>query len=143
MLPDDARFVVSAWSSSYKHSHTAGMIHTSDWADVMHRQINRLLDQPDTRTVVAYESTDPDFVYAFASGDTSRAVPVLWYVYVKEPYRRAGHARKLFAALGVDPSRRFWFACRTAIVATLTRSIPSAKFDPELARYPRREDHDR
>lgn len=137
MLPADRRFVVSAWSSSYKHAHTAGMIHTDDWATIMHAQIERLISQPSTSTIVAFESKDPDFVYAFISGDTSRAVPIVFYAYVKEPYRRAGHARKLFAALGVDPSRRFWFACKTAIVSTLARSIPSARFDPELARYPK------
>ncbi len=137
MLPDDRRFITSAWSSSYKNSHTAGMIFTDDYADVMHRQIARILDWPSTRTVVAFESRDPNFVYGFICGDTSREAPIVFYVNVKEPYRRSGTARALFAALGVNPERRFYFACKTAIVATLARKIPSARFAPELARYPK------
>ncbi len=134
---DDLRFVVSAWSSSYKHAHTAGMIHTDDWADVMHRQIERVLARPDARTVVAFESKDPTFLYGWICGDTSEHVPLVFYVYVKEPYRRAGHARHLFEALGVRPSDRFVYACKTAIVPTLARSIPSARFNPAVLRFPK------
>ncbi len=134
---DDLRFIVSAWSSSYKNSHTAGMIHTDDWATVMHKQIERLIAQPSTTTIAAFESSDPKFVYGFVCGDVSREAPIIFYVNVKEPYRRSGTARALFAALGVNPERRFYFACKTAIVATLAGKIPSARFAPELARYPK------
>lgn len=134
---DDRRFIVSAWSTSYKHAHTAGMIHTDDWADVMHKQIERVLDRPDARTIVAFESKDPTFLYGWIAGDTSEGVPAVFYVYVKEPYRRAGHARRLFAALGVQPGERFVYGCRTAIVPTLARSIPSARFNPAILRFPK------
>jgi hypothetical protein len=135
--PDDRRFVVSSWSSSYKNSHTAGMIYTDDYADVMHRQIERILDRPDARTVVAFESKDTSFLYGWICGDTSEHVPAIFYCYVKEPYRRAGHARKLFEAFGVKPAERFVYACKTAIVPTLARSIPAARFNPAIIRYPK------
>jgi GNAT superfamily N-acetyltransferase len=135
--PDDVRFVVSAWSSSYKQAHTAGMIHTDDWATVMHRQVERALARPGSRTLVAFEHKDTSHIYGFICGDTSDDVPAIFYVYVKEPYRRSGIARDLFKALGVQPHERFIYACKTAIVPTLARSIPAARFNPAILRYPK------
>src|SRR5690606_16747740 len=105
--------------------------------DVMHRTIKRVLARPDMQTLVAFESKDPTFVYGFIAGDTSDHVPVVFYLYVKTPFRRMGMARSLFAALGVDPSRRFIFTCKTAAVAGLTGKIPYAKFNPAVPRYPK------
>lgn len=135
----DAQFIVSAWSSSYKASYQAGMIGAEDWAKVMHPQIQRVLNLPGARAVIAFENTDPDFTYGFIAVDTSERLPVVFYVYVKEPYRRAGYARGLFAAAGIDPNRRFVYACSTPIVLRLKaeEKIPRAKFNAEPARYPK------
>lgn len=142
----DRDFVVATWSSSYKNAHAAGMIASEDWADIMHAQIRKLLDRPTTRAIVAYEP--PDFLYGFIAGDVSKTtgpLPIVWYVYVKEPYRswlrpdgtRSGprHARGLFRALGIDPNERFLYACRTQIVTRLGHKIRNAKFVPATARY--------
>jgi GNAT superfamily N-acetyltransferase len=148
--PDDRDFIVSSWSSSFKRSHFAGMIHTDDWAAVMHPQIRRVLERPDARAMVAYEKTDPAFLYGFIAGDTSLHVPVVedgqrkvytlpvvFYVFVKEAYRRVGIARGLFTALGVDPLRPFIYTGRTGVVRTLieARKIPRADWNPLVARY--------
>lgn len=141
----DRDFVVSAWSSSFKRSHFAGLIWTDDWAAIMHPQITRALELPGVRAVIAYENTDPDFVYGFIAGDTTTDPhdPVVLYVYVKEPYRKAGYARGLFAALGVDPEKRFTYVCRTGFVSRLKDKIPRGDWNPLVARYPReqRKDH--
>lgn len=133
----DRQFIVSAWSSSFKASHSAGMIYTDDWPEVMHKQIKRVLDRPDTRVMLAYENTEPDFFYGFIAGDTSAPVPSVWYCYVKAPYRNMGYARGLFAALGVDPSKPFTYACKTAIVSKLSPKIPLAKWNPLAVRFPK------
>ena len=135
----DRRFVVSAWSASYKDSHSAGMIGTERWADVMHAEIARVLDQANTTTLVAYEKNDPTFVYGFISGVPAESPPVVYYCYTKAAFRRQGIARRLFAALGIDPDNRFTYACRTAVVTRLGGKIPAARFDPNVARYPARE----
>jgi hypothetical protein len=132
---DDRRFVVSAWSSSYKAAHTAGMIHTDDWATVMHRQIERLIARPEVKTIVAFERKDVSFVYGFVCGDPSGPVPIIYYVYTKEPYRRSGHARGLFGAIGIDPVKRFEYTCSTAVISSMRHRLPSARFNPALARY--------
>lgn len=141
--PTDRIFVTATWSSSYKNAHAAGMIPSEDYPEVMHRAIGKLLARPGARAIVAYEP--PDFLYGFIAGDVSGPTPVVWYVYVKGPYRsearpggsRVGprHARGLFRALGVDPARQFLYACRTSVVSRVTHKIPNAKFVPAAARY--------
>lgn len=137
---DDRAFVISAWSSSYKHSHYAGLITAEDWAEVMHAQLGKILDRPNTRTVVAYDP--PAFLYGFAAGDTSGGTPIIHYVYVKDPYRDAGYARGLIAALGVDPTREFFYTCRNSLVSRLAHKIPFARFMPGAARYTNYQERD-
>ena len=60
---EDRRFIVSTWSSSYKKSHSAGVIHTDDWATMMHPQFERHLDRLDARAVIVYEKSDPGFSF--------------------------------------------------------------------------------
>lgn len=140
---DDRRFVVSAWSSSFKGSDTAGMIFSDDWARIMHEQIGRLLDRPGVRTHVAVDSDDRAFIYGFITADPAHPrpenapIPVVFYLYVKEPYRRSGCARGLFRAAGIDPSGPFLYACKTSIVTILQPKIPLARWDPRVARLPK------
>lgn len=136
--PDDRRFVITTWSSSFKTSYAAGLIQTEDWPTIMHAQIGKVLDRPGATTLVAYERTDPSFLYGFASADvTERGKPIVFYVYVKEPYRRAGIARALFAELGINPSLPFVYACKTPAVTHVHDKIPRAKWNPLVARYPK------
>jgi hypothetical protein len=156
---EERAFVISAWSSSYKSSHFAGLIASEDWATIMHVQIGKLIARPTVRTIIACDP--PSSLYGFIVGDTAKLVPldlhvqghrtervmvpVVHYVYVKDPYRsederggsRAGprYARGLFAALGVDPMQPFAYTCRTAIVARLADKIPRARLMPAAARY--------
>lgn len=139
---DDQRcsFVVALWSSSYKKSHRAGLIQAEDWASVMHQQIEKLLAKPNNTTLLAYEKTDPSFLYGFIAGDVTEDVPIVHYVYCKEPYRKSGVARGLFDALGVDPYKRFVYTCETSVVLRLKQLKPelrSAQFNNNEARYPK------
>lgn len=135
----DRTFVISHWSSSYKKSHSAGLIQAEDWASVMHPQIAKVLDRPGMRTIIAYEKDEPDFFYGFITGDDEDIIdtPVIAYVYVKENYRRSGIARGLFKAFGVEPNQRFVYACRTGIVSKLSSKIPLSRFNPLEVRYPK------
>lgn len=136
---DDAQFIVSAWCRSFKASRSAGMIAAEDWEAVMHRQVQKVVARPEVRTIVAFENTDPTFLYGFIAGDTTDRPPVVFFCYVKEAFRRAGYARGLFAALGVDPTRRFAYTCWTPILHKLATKVPFAKHDPNLARYSKTE----
>jgi hypothetical protein len=130
-------FVVSTWSASYKKSRSAGIIHTDDWPAIMHPQINKILDRDGARCLIAYEHDDPDYFYGWIAGDTSERVPVVYYVYVKAPYRRSGIAGRLFGALGVDPKSRFVYVCSTLAALQLSEKIPYALWNPLEVRYPK------
>lgn len=149
--PDDAQFIVSTWSRAYKKSRSAGIISSEDWPTVMHAQIAKLLQRPEMRVMVAYENTDPTFLYGFIAADALGGylvandrgelsidpAPVVFFCYVKEPYRKAGYARGMFAAIGIDPKRRFLYPCWTPVIQKVAGKIPLAKNDPNVARYPK------
>lgn len=152
--PRDRAFIVSSWSTSFKHARSAGMINAGDWADVMHAQIVKLLERPDVRTLVACENKDPDFLYGFICGDTAESewrrhlgMPVIHYVFVKAPYRKEQRARALFEALGVDPTKSFAYSCQTATLSRIGSKVPLARWFPIVARYqtppPKEREHDR
>lgn len=133
--PADRDFIVSGWSASYRLSDRAGMIAMDDWADVMHPQIVKVLDRPSASTVVAHD-TATGVLQGFICADRNGALPMVFYVYVKEAYRRTGIARGLFAAVAINPLLPFTYACRTALVGRLRDKIPSAKHDHLRARFP-------
>ena len=130
----DRTFIRSTWSRAFKQSNDAGLIHTDDWASVMHRQFDRILDRPGARAIIACESDDPSFLYGWISGDTT-AGPVVFFTYVKEPYRRRGIARALVLELGIDDRTPFTYVCRTPLTLRLKPKIPLARFDPHIVRY--------
>lgn len=148
MTPEDRMFVISTWSSSYRTSHQAGLISMASWADIMHRQIVRIISHPAVTTLVAYEPGVTDhkgraFLYGFLTCATQQTVPYVYYVYVKSPYREGkrrfqltkGHAELLFEAAGIDPRAPFAYACHTPTVSDLARKIPLAELNPLPARY--------
>lgn len=145
---DDRTFVVSTWSSSYKSSHFAGLIAAADWAGIMHGQLGKILDRPSTTVLVATAPAS-SFLYGFVAGNLTRRLPIVYYVYVKDPFREDGIARGLFAALGVDPRQPFLYTCRTSVVARLEdrasgrSKIPLARFTPAAARYTNYQEHQR
>ncbi len=131
---DDAPFVVSQWSRCFKPSRSAGMIADEDWPLVMHAQIQKLLARRGVKTIIAYERTDPSFLYGFITATPDSSPQVVYFVVVKEAYRRAGYARGLFGAMGIDLRSSFRFTCWTPVIPKLQHAIPLAKHVPEYAR---------
>ena len=140
--PADHRLVVKSWVASYRDSDSAGMVQVDDWYAVMVPQVTRALSRPDVETTIAYETTNDDpgsNAYGFIVADVTERPALVYYVYVKQAYRRSGIARGLFAAVGVDPERPFHFVCKTELVSTLERKIPCARYMPRLGRFPKSE----
>ena len=138
-LADDSDrvFIRSTWARAFKQSNDAGLIHTDDWAPVMHRQFDRILDRPGARAIIACDRDHPTFLYGWIAGDTTAPLKVVFFTYVKEPYRRRGLARALALELGLDARTPFAFVCRTPLTLQLdlrTR-LPLARFDPHIVRY--------
>lgn len=133
---EDRAFIVSSWSSSYKSSPHAGPLWTDDYADIMHAQLERVLDRPEVVSVLACEQDDPDFFYGHIVAELDHGeTPIIHYVYTKAPYRMAGVARGLFGAIGVNPSNYFVYTCPTRIVHDLFDKVPRARFDPNGIRF--------
>lgn len=139
--PSDRSFIIDAWVSSYRTSHSAGMISMESFHRVMWPEVERVLDMPGTVTVVAYETSAPadsmTNLYGFVSADFADSLPLVHFVYTKAAYRRGGIARGLMRAIRVDPEKPFRFTCKTAALAELIRhrKLPCAKFDPLTVRY--------
>ena len=135
-------FIVRSWLASYRDADSAGMVAVEDWYDVMTPQVVKVLDQPDVVATVAYETTNDDAgsnAYGFIVGDTSERPALVYYVFVKQPFRRSGVARGLFAAIGVDPEMPFHYVCSTPWVSRLQRKIPMSRWTPRAGRFPKHE----
>lgn len=147
----ERRFIVDSWVATYRDAFTAGIIQVEDWYPVMIPTVEKILAKPDVRTVVAYVDGVTDRVadlVGFIVADTNDAPPLVYYVLVKEHYRRAGRGRlwgaagigrQLFEAIGVDVARPFNYVCSTPMVRTLQRKIPLARWQPLLGRFPKHE----
>lgn len=142
----DRHFVVSSWTQSFRTEDTAGFIQDEDWFSIMDVQIAKALARPDVRTIVACESSAPDHLHGFITADTVERTPLVYFVYVKRPYRRGGRgrlwegtglARQLFGAIGVDPSNPFNYVCSTRFTRRLRRKIPLAVWKPLYGRFPK------
>lgn len=134
---DDRSFIVSTWSRSFKLSHSAGLIHSDDWPTVMHTQLERILDRDGARALIACDRDDGDYFYGWIAADTTDRIPVLHYVYVKEPYRRAGIARQLFTAIGIDPAQFFTYVCRGPSYGQFASRVAHARYNPNAVRFPK------
>lgn len=144
----DEHFIVSSWTQSYRDSYTAGFIQVEDWYAIMDAQVAKAMKRPDVRSIVACSSDDPDQLLGFITADTEEKPPLVYYVYVKKPFRKGGRgrlwngpgcARGLFAAIGIDPAKPFYYVCETAVVPILERKIPMAKHMPLYGRFPKHE----
>jgi hypothetical protein len=153
----DRAFIVPTWSRSFKQSQYAGLIWTDDWAAIMHPQFNKALDLPGSRAVVGYERDDPSFLYGWIAGDTTGVHPVVFFCYVKEPYRLAGYrnpvmndgvriggermgdgyGRQLLQAFGLKATDAFEYTCPTSMVRHFVDKIPRSRINPNAARYPK------
>jgi GNAT superfamily N-acetyltransferase len=140
----DRRFITDAWLKSYKGAHAAGLIDAYDWYAVMLPQLDKIFARPGVVTLVAHNPEQPVDAYAglygFICGEPESEPRFVYYVAVKEPYRRMGIARGLFEALGVDPRSRFDYACKTAVLTyptNLSLKIPLARWNSVGARYDR------
>lgn len=138
----DRRTIADAWVASYRDANSAGCILVDDWYRYMIPTVNRIRERPDVTTTIAYETTDTERiadVYGFIVADVVERPPLVYYVFVKENYRRDGIARGLFAAIGVDPKLPFNYVCSTPWCTTLQRKIPMARWMPRLGRFPKSE----
>lgn len=148
----DRTFIVEGFLESYRVSHSAGLIQEPDWFTTMRPHVVKILERPDVEAWVACDPSDVDHIadlhgfivadptptnYLYPKDRHPRGLPLVYYVFVKELYRRRGIARGLFRAVGIDPSRPFYYGAKTGALARLDGKIPLARFNPLAARFPK------
>lgn len=155
----DRAFIVSSWVSSYKSSHFAGILANEDYAGVMYPTIERVLDRPETLSLLACDPDDSNLFLGHIVAEIDPRenrrhqrwdMPILHFVYVKKYERGKGTARALLDAVGIDPQGYFVFTCKTGVVKCIqggcqcdeclarpkrNNPIPRARFDPNGIRY--------
>ena len=154
----DRAFVIDSWSESFRCAHAAGLIAMSDWREIMPRQLERILARPCCTVTVACNPEESDTrldLMGWIAVERGYSVPtrvrdargrwadellptdapLVHYVFVKQPYRRLGVARGLFAAARVDPAAEFAYTTKTAAAQKLAAKVPRARWNPLIARF--------
>jgi len=141
--PDDDRFIVSGWSSSYRTSRDLSFVQMDRYADTMHGVVASVLARPRTEVLVADGSIMPRWGFLAFERSEVGAPPIVMYTYVAQPYRRRGVARGLFASAGIDPALPFEYAARTQAsweLLHIHRKAPLARYNPLRARFAEEEE---
>lgn len=140
----ERHFILDAWASQLQYLHGAGFVSMRTWFAVMLPELAGVLARPGVKALVAYDADDDGRIadlFGFAVAEPDSDPPLVYFVYVKDEYRRHGFARRMLAALRVDPAKRLDYALRTPVMGDLSRKMPLARWTPIGARYDR--DHRR
>jgi hypothetical protein len=124
---DDTAFLFKSWLDAYRYSDFGKALDSRTYYDGHHAVIERILERPATRIIVACLPDSPhvDLGYAVAEDDT------LHFVFVKRNARQFGVASALLAALDLPPSPRLshvtgdWFRC-------FRSRFPASRWNPYL-----------
>lgn len=124
---DDTAFLFKSWLDSYRYSDWGKQLDSRTYYDGHHAAIERVLENPRTRVVVACLPDTPyvDLGFAVSTGDT------LHYVFVKRQARQFGVGSALLAALDLPPAPRIshvtgdWFRC-------FRSRYPTSRWNPYL-----------
>lgn len=121
-------FILNAWLNAVKFLDTNLPIQMDDYRRVMWEQLGKVMSRPGASTLVAL-GDDPNVYLGFICFDHNDASsPFVYFVYVKEAFRRMGIARGLFSAARIDPTAHFRYLCHDPIIKRIRRDSPYAQF---------------
>lgn len=124
--PEDAPFVFRAWLRGYWEHFPGRVIVTErEFMERWHRVIERILDDPRTRTVVAHVEGEPDSLLGFSC--CTEHVCFHW-MYVKQAFRQLGIGGAMMSQMQVSQVSSHW----TPYLQTV--GAPEWKYAPELLR---------
>lgn len=150
----DIPFVKSTWLNSFYSSHFSGPLPKhlyyktySPWLDSLIAENKTLLavlpeDEDEIFGYIVYEAAPLPILRRCGSIVNGEPIglppkPVVYYVFVKEAYRKHGVCRALLAQARGEvsqPDAGFYFCFRTAVVSKLVPLKFNGEFQPAIAR---------
>lgn len=94
----DLPFVFSSWLRSYRLSSFARSIPNRDYYSNHHLVVDRLVQAPETKILVATDVEDPTVLLGFLVFEPG----VIHFAYTKKPFRGLQVFRRLLEASGLD-----------------------------------------
>lgn len=165
-IPGDHDFIAATWSTCWPRPHEASCLTPAAWRTAVWSSIPSVIARPDMRVLVAADADTTDHVadlfgwlawkpravervvngytrgvsYRLAEGGP---MPLVFCCFVKHGARRAGVARGLCRAAGIDPAADLAYVCRSRAVDVLAdaNKLPRATWCPHLGRLPQERTH--
>lgn len=98
---DDVNFIYSTWLRCYKHdSPLTKYTKREVFFEAHQKLLDKILTKKEIKVAVAVSKDDDDLIFGFLAYEPK----IIHFVYVKEPFRKEGIARKLIESQGIDPN---------------------------------------
>lgn len=126
----DLPFVFSSWLRSYKEqSAFAKRIKNDVYYFWHHQMIEVILKKPSMRGIVAHVQDEPDIILGYLIYEVVNGEPkVVHYCFIKEPFRRLGIAKLLFAYAELE--KDFFITHFTYLVEPIINKREDITYDP-------------
>jgi hypothetical protein len=93
----DLNFVLSTWLKSYRNSDFAISIPNDIYFQFHQGLISQILLHPQNSLTILCSPEDPDQILGYIAYNTEQ--PIIYYAYIKYPFRRLGLGRYLFEGI--------------------------------------------
>lgn len=101
-LRSDQGYIAATWARSMLSTHAHQRHFRSRNGLQIGKQIDQVLDRPDTRGLLMVRDSDPNYIQAWLLYCDGPATPTVFYVYTRRDDRGVGHAGALLERIGVD-----------------------------------------
>ena len=126
---NDKPFIYSSWLRHYKNrSYFAKRIRTSIYYKWHHLVVEKILDRPTTKVLIAHPPGEPEVILGFMVLEDQGDGSVIHFCYIKPQFKRMGIARKLFKDF--DLKEPIFFTHWTFDLDELIHKIPNLIYDP-------------
>lgn len=141
----DVPFVADSWLESFRMSHAAGPVPMDLYWPLYREIIARALQRPNMRCLIACNPEDESQIYGYLCHEVSdTGVPVIFYCFTKQVFRRVGVQRALFEAAGIKANERLLYCFKTPMGGKVAQKLRGATWDPLYPRFlrPKKETHE-
>lgn len=136
--PEDINFIYSTWLRCYKHdSPITKYVKRDMFFDEHQKLLDGLLTHVGVKVAIACEENDEDLIFGFLAYEPK----IVHFVYIKEPFRKMGIAKKLITHEGIDLTQCQASHLTYGLLDLWTAQVTSIEFNPYLLRrdYGRKE----